>query len=99
MSICNTIFVAINERAVALNVDLFVEKIRRCSNNEAKAADALSKADFVFFRKLMPKARPGPEKIPVALSMWIQDPKPDRFLGLKMLTEMSVKTKILGFNI
>ena len=97
--LCNTIIRAINEIAVGLNVDLFVEKIRRCSNKEAKAADALSKSDFRFFRKLIPNARPGPEKIPVALSKWISDPKPDRFLGLKILTEMSVRTQILGYNI
>ena len=77
---------------------MFIEKIRRCSNNEAKAADALSKADFRFFRKMMPEARPGPVRIPVALSKWIQDPKPDRFLGVKILTEMSRSTRVLGFN-
>ena len=96
--LCNTILVALDEVAVGLNVDLFIEKIRRCSNNEAKAADALSKADFRFFRKMMPKARPGPVRIPIALSKWIQDPKPDRFLGVKILTEMSRSTNILGFN-
>ena len=96
--LCNTILVALNEVALALNVDLFIEKIRRCSNNEAKAADALSKADFRFFRKMMPEARPGPVRIPVALSKWIQDPKPDRFLGVKILTEMSTSTRMLGFN-
>ena len=84
---------------MGLNVDLFVDKIRRCSNDEAKAADALSKSDFGFFRKLMPKARPGPERIPLALSLWINDPKPDRFLGLRILTEMSGRTQVLGYNV
>ena len=96
--LCNTILVAINEIAVALNVDLFVEKIRRCSNDQAKAADALSKSDFSFFRKLMPKANPGPQRVPLALSKWIQNPEPDRFLGLKLLLEMSKTTSVLGFN-
>ena len=97
--LCNTILVAINEVAMALNVDLFLEKIRRCSNTQAEAADALSKADFASFRKLMPQANSGPQRVPVALSKWIQNPVPDRFLGLKILTEMSRKTLILGFNI
>ena len=97
--LCNTIMVAMDEIAAALNVELFIEKIRRCSNVEAKAADALSKSDFSFFRKLMPGANPGPQRVPVALLKWINNPQPDRFLGLKILAEMSLKTRVLGFNI
>ena len=58
--LCNTILVAINEVATALNVDLFVEKIKRCSNDQAKAADALSKMDLGLFRRIMPALNPGP---------------------------------------
>jgi hypothetical protein len=97
--LCNTIMVAINEIAVALNTDVFVTKIRRCSNEQAKAADALSKFDLKSFREMMPMANPGPQGVPSALTKWIADPQPDRFLGLKILTEMSRNTKLLGFNI
>ena len=97
--LCNTLLVAINEVAVALNTDLFVEKITRCSNNQATAADALSKMDLKTFRQMMPEASPGPLKVPVALTMWIKDPQPDRFLGLKILTEMSRSTSLLGYNV
>lgn len=97
--LCNTILVAINEVATALNVDLFVEKIRRCSNVQAKAADALSKTDFGLFRRLMPEANPGPNHVPGALTKWIEHPRPDRFLGLKILTEMSTSTLLLGYNV
>ena len=97
--ICNSILVAIHEIAMALNVDLFVDKIRRCSTDQARAADALSKADFCSFRQLMPEATPGPKMVPVALSKWIQHPGPDRFLGLNILAEMSKKTFVLGFNV
>ena len=97
--LCNTIIVAINEIAVALNADVFVEKITRCSNDEAKAADALSKMKLEYFRKMMPQANHGPQRVPVALTKWIHDPKPDRFLGLKILTEMSRETLLLGYNV
>ena len=90
--LCNTIMVAINEIAVALNPDVFVTKIRRCSNEQAKNADALSKLDLKSFREMMPMANPGPQK-------WVADSQPDRFLRLKILTEMSRNTKLLGFNI
>ena len=97
--LCNTLLVAINEVAIALNTDLFVEKITRCSNNQATAADALSKMDLKTFRQMMPEASPGPLKVQVALTMWIKDPQPDRFLGLKILTEMSRSTSLLGYNV
>jgi hypothetical protein len=96
--LCNTLLVAINEVALALNTDLFVEKIRRCSDDQATAADALSKMDLKTFRTMMPEANAGPQKVPLALRRWIQDPIPDRFLGLKILTEMSRNTLLLGYN-
>ena len=96
--LCNTILGAMNEVATALNTDIFVQKIRRCSNDQAKAADALSKMDLKCFREMMPMANPGPQKVPIALTKWIQDPKPDRFMGLKILTEMSTSNMLLGFN-
>ena len=95
----NTILSAMNEVAIGLNVDIFLEKIRRCSNEQAEAADALSKADFVTFRKNMPRANPGPHRVPYALLKWIQNPQPDRFLGLKILAEMARNTLVLGFNV
>ena len=97
--LCNTILAAINEVAIGLHVDLFIEKIRRYSNGKAEAADALSKSDFSLFREKMPEANPGPERVPVALTKWIQNPLPDRFLGLKILVEMSEKNLILGYNV
>ena len=97
--ICNTLLMAINEVAIALNTDLFVNKITRCSDSQATAADALSKMDLKTFRQMMPLASPGPLKVPNALTMWIKDPQPDRFLGLKILTEMSRYTAVLGYNV
>lgn len=97
--LCNTILSAMNEIAIGLNVDIFLEKIRRCSNEQAEAADALSKSDFVAFRKNMPRANPGPQRVPDALLKWIQNPLPDRFLGLKILTEMARNNLVLGFNV
>ena len=93
----NTLLVAINQVASALGVDLFIHKIRRCSNNQAKAADALSKMDLVDFRKCMPGANKGPERVPRSLTRWIADPVPDRFLGTKILAEMSTFTQLLDY--
>ena len=95
--LCNTLLVAINQVASALGVDLFVHKIRRCSNTQAKAADALSKMDLVEFRKCMPGAYKGPERVPRSLTRWIADPVPDRFLGTKILAEMSTFTQLLDY--
>ena len=47
----------------------------------------------------MPEANPGPNHVPGALTKWIEHPRPDRFLGLKILTEMSTSTLLLGYNV
>ena len=95
--LCNTLLVAINQVASALGVDLFITKIRRCSNAQAIAADALSKMDMVEFRKCMPDANKGPERVPRVLTKWIESPISDRFLGTKILAEMSSYTELLDY--
>ena len=47
----------------------------------------------------MPAANQGPNHVPSALTRWIEYPVPDRFLGLKILTEMAMSTALLGFNV
>ena len=95
---CYTIVMAIHEVAVALNCNLVVTKITRCSNVEAVIADALSKADFKRFYELMPNRKVNPGRIPVALLEWINDPREDTKLGKKILQEMAKSTMVLGYN-
>ena len=88
--LCNTLLVAINQVASALGVDLFISKIIRISN-------ALSKMDMVEFRKCMPDANKGPERVPRVLTKWIESHISDRFLVTKILAEMSSYTELLDY--
>ena len=93
-----TVVLAIHEIAAALNCNLVVTKITRCSNVEAVIADCLSKADFKKFYELMPNRKVSPARIPIALLQWIDDPSEDTKLGQKMLKEMAKYTMLLGYN-
>ena len=93
-----TVVIAIHEIAAALNCNLVVTKITRCSNVEAVIADCLSKADFKKFYELMPNRKVSPARIPIALLQWIDDPSEDTKLGQKILKEMAKYTMLLGYN-
>ena len=95
-SLATTLALAISEVAASIDCRLEVVKIRRCSNAEASAADAISKADWSRFRLLMPGASPSPAKIPAALVSWVRHPVADRNLGEKILGEMGLIRTILG---
>ena len=62
----------------------------------ASAADAISKAEWTRFRRLMPGASVAPAKVPLALVSWVQDPVADRDLGQKILAQMGLVRTILG---
>ena len=81
--------------AVALGSRAFVRKIRRCSTPRAEAADALSKFDMTRFRRLVKTADKFPRPIPRVVSTWIQKPKVDLDLGLKIVLEL----KAMGHNV
>ena len=93
-----TIVMAIHEVAAALNCNLVMTKITRCSNVGAVIADCLSKADFKKFYELMPNRKLNPAKIPLALLEWINDPVEDTKLGQKILREMAKSTMVMGYN-
>ena len=95
-SLATTLALAISEVAASIDCRLEIVKIRRCSNIEASAADAVSKADWLRFRQLMPRAAPGPAKIPTTLVSWVNHPVADRNLGEKILREMGLIRTILG---
>ena len=95
-SLATTLALAISEVAASIDCKLEIVKIRRCSNVPASAADAISKAEWTRFRRLMPGASVAPAKVPLALVSWVQDPVADRDLGQKILAQMGLVRTILG---
>ena len=93
----NSIIIALHLDTKALNVDLYIHHIPRCSCREALVADAISKGDFRVFRTLMRSAERFPRRAPKSLECWVKNPKPDRDLGNRILHEMSLSTRVLGF--
>ena len=96
--LCTTLVVAISQVATALNCNVGIRKVRRCSTVEACAADSLSKGNFRKFRKEMPEANLSPATIPRALLKWIDQPEEDRLLGRKILLEMAEHVKLIGYS-
>ena len=91
-----TIVNALNEEARGLNCRVHVQKITRCSDTWALAADALSKADFKLFWNLMPDHNTSMEKVPKAVIKWLMDPTIDMELGTKILQEMASSHQVLN---
>jgi hypothetical protein len=96
--LCTTLALAICEVAVAINCKLEIKKVMRCSTQGARAADALSKGDFMKFRRLKPKSDANPARVPQVLWEWVQNPVEDRKLGEKLLVEMGVRKNELGIH-
>ena len=96
--LCTTIALALSEVAASLDCKLEVVKVRRCSTREAEAADAISKADWRRFKRLMPLSNPGSAMVPVTLSKWVEAPVEDRTLGERILKELGVRRSTLGHH-
>ena len=96
--LCTTLALAISELAAALNCRLEVRKVMRCSTIGAEAADAVSKADFLRFRRTMPGSNLNPAPVPEVLVGWVQNPVEDRRLGERLLSEMGVRKNELGHH-
>ena len=96
--VVSTVAMAIHEVSEALNCNLVMTKVGRCSSKETVIADCLSKADFKKFYELMPERKPSPARIPAALLRWINNPVEDTKLGHKILKEMAQYTMVLGYN-
>ena len=97
-----TLVLAIKTVAAALQCNVQLEKITRCSNHMAELADALSKGRFDRFRQIaklnylaMPLDMP---KVPRTLLRWLKNPVPDDNLGHKLLEEMKHYTSLLSYN-
>ena len=89
-------YVAISEVAASINCRLEIIKIQRCSNKLTEAADAISKADFRRFRRMIPGADTAPARVLTRLLSWVMGPKEDRNLAAKLLKEINVERNILG---
>ena len=84
----DTLIRATWEVATSLNCRVYVKSIRRCSTKAAICADALSKADFVTFNKLMPEHEANPAILPKSYVKWLQNPVDDPYLGDRIIAEL-----------
>ena len=94
-----TLVKAMHEVATCLNCTLHVEKITRCSNAGAIAADMLSKANFKGFGEIMPNRNARPSWVPRTIIKWLEDPRVTLDLGVRICTEKRESTEMLGHNI
>ena len=77
---------------------MVVRKVRRCSDSYSIAADALSKMDFKMFRNIMPDYNKEMSEVPNTILRWLSNPLVHMEFGKRILTEMSKKHKVLGYN-
>ena len=59
-----------------IGVCITVEKVRRCSNRGAYAADMISKGNLKELRRMMP-LREDPCTVPESIVNWIKNPRMD----------------------
>ena len=93
-SICK----ALNYVAVALDVNLIVEKTPRRSGRGKIVADELSKNNVSKALSLMDDPMKEPSGVPEVLKTWIMDPFPSRVLGEMIMDELSEVTKVLDWG-
>ena len=94
----NSVIRALHLVTKALNVELYIIHVTRCSCREALVADAISKSNYTTFRALMKDSERFPRRAPTALRNWVLDPTVDRDLGDRILQEMSTSTRVLGYE-
>ena len=98
----STLVRAMFEVSASLECRVEVTKVTRCSDIGSEMADALSKAEFLRFRELTLKVgyplNKNMGEVPKSLLDWIQHPTENLELGREILEEMSLKTKVLGYD-
>ena len=92
----NTVIRAPYKLTRALNCELVLEHIHRCSNQESRTVDAISKSDWAAMRLNMRQADRWPRRVPCALMAWVLDPRPAEGLGDDIISEMARSTTMLG---
>lgn len=97
-----TLVNAIARVASGLGCNVDICKITRCSTPLATLADHLSKASFKKFRSLAALNNISLPLdlawIPHPLLQWIENPLEDDYLGDKILSALSRRSLVLGFN-
>jgi hypothetical protein len=94
----STIVTSIHAIAAAVGCTVNIQKITRCSNAEAAAADALSKGQFQAARGFV-QLDTEPARIPPALVRWINEPTPTDDLAHLILRELAADSPILNYSI
>jgi hypothetical protein len=94
----STIVTTIHAIAAAIGCTLHIQKIRRCSNDFASAADALSKAQFAAARNFT-RLDTEPAAIPTALLKWVNAPNPSDDLAHDILRELSKTWPVLNYSV
>lgn len=101
--LCTTLVTAIAEVSAGLGCTTHIAKISRRSSTGPILADYLSKAEFPLFRNLAENSGwdidLNPAWIPPSILLWISNPKVTDDLGTQILTDISKRTPILGFNL
>jgi hypothetical protein len=94
----STIVTTIHAIAAAIGCTLHIQKIRRCSNPRAIAADALSKGHFSVARAAV-DLDIEPAAIPRTLLSWIDRPNPSDDLAHLILKEIAAVAPILNYSV
>ena len=71
-----------------MNCKAYVNNVRRLSSPQAIGADALSKADFKTFWKVIPDHELEPVKLPKSYLRWLENPVRDTELGARIVSEI-----------
>ena len=91
----------LHEVSAALECQVDIVKVTRCSDVGSQMADALSKAEFVKFLDLSRGTKETmtdcKAELPKALLDWVTQPHEDWNLARSILEEMSGYTKVLGY--
>ena len=87
-STTDTLIRAVWEVATSLNCRAYVKNVRRLSSLPAIGADALSKADFKTFWRVIPDHELEPVKLPKAYLKWLENPVRDTELGARIVSEL-----------
>ena len=73
-----------------IGVCITVEKVRRCSNRGAYAADMISKGNLKELKRMLP-LRENPCEIPRSIISWVKDPRKDLNWSKAILNELKEK--------
>jgi hypothetical protein len=94
----STIVTSLHAVAAAIGCTVHIQKITRCSNAPAAAADALSKGQFTAARAIM-QLDIEPARITPALLKWINEPVPSDDLAEAILKELATAADILNYSV